>query len=149
MFKLSQVFGWAQEPAQERPSQFRSTQNKLSEFESLASRYDATQRVVATELAAKSERAPPSQFDAVLTPLVEIWMEVLPAHAHPRLLNKQFPRISNRLALCWPDPALTVRLLDNFITDKRGTRRGFPRGPLEELRVLRKLAAERLRPPTK
>jgi hypothetical protein len=146
MFKLSQIFGWAQEPAQERPSQFRSTQNKLSEFGNLASRHDATQRVAVTELAAQSERGPLSRFDVKLTPLVDAWMEMLPPHAHPRHLNEKFPRISNRLALCWPDASLTVRLLDDFITDKRGTRRGFPRGPLAELKVLRKLAAERIRP---
>ena len=96
-------------------------------------------------MAPEARRAPPSESDRSLSRLVPRWLESLPAESRPNDLCANFPRIANRLALCWADPALAVRLLDEFFADKRGTRLGFPPKARAELMQLRQLAARGLK----
>jgi hypothetical protein len=92
-------------------------------------------------------RSPPSQFDLSLLPLTEEWLASLPRWAQPKALAEQHRRLTNRLALCWSDPALAERVLDDLIVDKRGGRRGFSVEVAAELLALREelMRRERLR----
>jgi hypothetical protein len=85
-------------------------------------------------------RSPPRPQDLVLSSVAREWVEGLPARARPTALAAQFPRIANRLALCWRDPALTLQVLDQFLVDRRGDRQGFPAAVREDLIALRDLA---------
>lgn len=85
-------------------------------------------------------RSPPRPQDLVLSSVARAWVEGLPARARPTALASQFPRIANRLALCWRDPALTLQVLDQLLLDRRGGRQGFPAAVREDLIALRDLA---------
>ena len=149
MIKSTQLFDWELEPADERPSEFMpsclTSFGELSSFGAL----DPIARAFGTMprrdaiLDDSARRAPPPDTDRQLSRLVPRWLESLPPEAFPRYLCEHFPRIANRLALCWSDPDLAVRLLDDFFLDKRGTRQGFPAEASAELTRLRYLAAHR------
>ena len=64
----------------------------------------------------------------------------------PERLCARYPRVANRLALCWAELDLTERLFDDLLNDRRGGRRGFPAPVLVELRALREVHVAR-RPP--
>ena len=153
MIKSSQIFGWDQEPADERPSAFMGT--SLSGFAALSGHgaFDAVSNKPLPPrrsplMTPEAKRAPPSQCDKAPSRLVPRWLESLPEATRPVFLCDHFPRIANRLALCWADAPLTVRLLDEFFQDKRGTRRGFPPEATAELKALRRLAAKPAARPT-
>ena len=127
------LFGWENEPVDERPSEF---------FGRVGGKVPPPTALDRT--GTSLQRSAPSAYDSTLSPLVPRWLESLPHDVKPRFLCKSFPRIANRLALCWADSALTVRLLDDFLTDKRGTRLGFPAKVARELSSLRQAAFARL-----
>jgi hypothetical protein len=95
-------------------------------------------------LPSRENRTPLNERDRTLSPLVKPWVATLPVDAKPDFLCLYYPRIVNRIAICWPDVALTIDLFDQFFTDRRGTRRGFPPKALCELSALRKFALRRL-----
>jgi hypothetical protein len=147
MIKSSQIFGYEQEPADERPSAFMG--GGFSEFGALSgySAFDAVSNKPLPPrrsplMAPEANRAPPSEGDKAPSRLVPRWLDTLPEGTRPVFLCEHFPRIANRLALCWADAPLTIRLLDEFFQDKRGTRRGFPPQATAELKALRRLAAQ-------
>ena len=72
------------------------------------------------------ERDVPRATDRELTSLSSAWLAALPQSARPSHLAEAFPRIINRIALCWADPALADRVLDGLLGDERGGRKGFP-----------------------
>ena len=86
-----------------------------------------------------TQRSSPRPSDGKLTALAIAWSLQLPKDIHPDELIRQYPRIANRLALCWNDELLTGRLLDSYIKDRRGKRKGFPKPVTEELLRLRRL----------
>ena len=146
MIKRTQLFGWEQEPVDERPSEFMPS--TLSEFSGLGA-FDLTVRAAVSpeqsgQITSPAMRSRPSPSDLTPSSLVPSWMDSLKPETRAHFLCVHFPRIANRLALCWPDPALTVRLLDDFLLDKRGTRLGFPSEASKELTTLRQVAARRL-----
>ena len=132
MIKTTQLFGWEQEPVADR-SAGRASPNIGA---------TATSSTLTSQAALVSQRSPPTERDLVLSALVASWMDSFAPESRPHGLCAQFPRIANRLALCWPDPGLTKRLLDDLFTDKRGSRRGFPPDVLKELKQLRQLATQ-------
>ncbi len=146
MIKPSQIFGWEHEPVAERPSEFMPS--RLSGFSEF-SNFGALDRKLPPRrsplMEPEARRAPLSESDKSLSRLVPTWLESLPVESRPNYLCAHFPRIANRLALCWADPALAVRLLDDFFADKRGTRLGFPPKARNELMHLRQLAARGLK----
>jgi hypothetical protein len=91
-------------------------------------------------------RAPPSERDATLSTIARSWAEQFHAPLRPDRLCQVYPRVANRLALCWPDSILTERLFDELLIDKRGGRRGFPAEIAAELVRLRRFSAKRLPP---
>lgn len=72
------------------------------------------------------ERDVPRDTDRELTSMASAWLAGLPQSARPGHLADAFPRIINRIALCWRDTALTDRVLDGLLGDERGGRKGFP-----------------------
>lgn len=149
-FKRTQVFGWEHEPVDERPSEFMPSRfAEASEFSRLGA-FDPTRRTIAApasksrSLTSQGRRSPPSESDQTLSRLVPRWLESLPPESRPDHLCAHFPRIANRLALCWADPILALSLLEDLFQDKRGGRRGFPSPALGELTQLRRLALRRV-----
>ena len=150
MIKASQLFGWEQEPADERPSEFMPS--RLSGFAELSGYAPLDPFARASNplprrsplMAPEAERAPPKETDKTLSRLVPLWLDELPLWAQPHYVCAKFPRVANRLALCWADAPLALRLLDEFFQDRRGTRKGFPPEATAELQVLRRVAAKRI-----
>lgn len=84
-------------------------------------------------------REQPRPQNLVLSPLAAAWCDALPPRQRPTQLCVRFPRVANRLALCWNDPALASRVLDGLVVDKRRNRAGFPPEVSQELIQLRLL----------
>ena len=82
-------------------------------------------------------RAPLRAVDLVLSNVAGEWLMSLPRPLRPAGLCVVYPRVVNRLALCWNDRALTDRLLDDLLIGRRGKRKGFPGPVAEELMRLR------------
>lgn len=152
MIKLTQIFGWEHEPADERPSEFMTSRfAEPSAFAALGplgrtGRAPALPARKSPLLTPEASRAPHAERDKTLSRLVPRWRESLPPESTPDYLCVHFPRIANRLALCWADPALALHLLDELLRDRRGGRRGFPAEALDELKSLRRVALRRLGP---
>jgi len=64
--------------------------------------------------------------DSTLSKLAEAWCERLSPRLQTRTLCERYPRVANRIALCWSDPDLTQALLEQLLRDRRGGRKGFP-----------------------
>ena len=84
-----------------------------------------------------AHRTPPTPNDLVLSRPAQAWKTSIPANIRPHELCAQYPRIANRLALCWNDPTLTERVFDDLLLDRRGKRKGFPSPVASELLHLR------------
>jgi hypothetical protein len=149
MIKPTQIFGWEHEPVAERPSEFMPSRFSGCSESSRLGAFDPTVSAAAQAaqesplMTPEAMRSAPTDGDRTLSRLVPRWLEKLPPESKPNYLCAHFPRIANRLALCWLDPALTVQLLNDFLRDKRGARRGFPPNALTELKNLRQLASQR------
>jgi hypothetical protein len=76
--------------------------------------------------------------DHVLSALTYAWLKTLPYAVRPVDLCLRYPRLGNRLALCWSDRSQTERLFDELLLDRRGKRKGFPPSVAEELVDLRR-----------
>ena len=94
-----------------------------------------------------SQRSRPRAADAILTSLARAWFESLPMRPRPEQLCARYPRVANRMALCWPEFALTEQLFDDLLGDRRGGRKGVPAPVLEDLRQLRLVHAARREAP--
>jgi hypothetical protein len=92
-----------------------------------------------TEAGWQRVREQPRPQDLVLSPLAKTWCESLHQQHQPTQLCALFPRVANRLALCWNDSALASRILDDLVVDKRRNRAGFPPEVSQELIQLRLL----------
>lgn len=71
-------------------------------------------------------RCPSNPRDSTLSKLAEEWCESLSPQVQTRALCDCYPRIANRIALCWSDPVLMLALLNQLLHDRRGGRKGFP-----------------------
>lgn len=75
--------------------------------------------------------------DQALTDATRTWLHRLPLRRRPVQLAAQFPRVANRIALCWGEAGLAEQVLDDLLIDRRGGRRGFPVRVTRELQRLR------------
>lgn len=89
-------------------------------------------------------RAPVQEADLRLSAVASDWLATLPRRICPRHLADEFPRIVNRLAICWSDPLLTELVMEGLLIDKRGGRRGFPPAVSAELVRLHEFHERRL-----
>jgi hypothetical protein len=74
---------------------------------------------------------------AVLGSHAVAWADNLPPNLRPVELMRRYPRVANRLALCWADRTLRHNALEDLLIDRRGGRQGFPARVREELIRLR------------
>ena len=82
-------------------------------------------------------RAPLRPADLVLAPLTLAWADQLPTKQRPNHLLQRYPRVANRIALCWCEPALCALLFEELASnDRRPRRMGFPSEVAIELRNL-------------
>lgn len=61
------------------------------------------------------------------------WARSIPSAIRPRALVIQFPRIANGLADAWDKPRVFAVLLEDYLIDKRGGRKGFPEDVKQDL----------------
>ena len=87
----------------------------------------------------KELRAALTEADRVLVSATHLWLRKMPGRLHPRHLCRFYPRVANRLAMCWDEPVTCKRLLAELIADRRGGRAGFPPRIQAELHVLTQL----------
>ena len=95
--------------------------------------------VPTTEAGWQRLREQPRAQDLVLSPQAQTWCAALHPRHRPTQLCALFPRVANRLALCWNDAALAARVLDDLVVDKRRNRVGFSPDVSQELIRLRLL----------
>lgn len=79
-------------------------------------------------------------------PLTFKWIAKLPRSVQPLALLRQYPRIANMMAGTWQDPQSCRAYLHDLLTDRRGSRKGFPAEIVRELVRLR-VHYEHLNPP--
>jgi hypothetical protein len=82
-------------------------------------------------------RSAPNPRDATLSDVASAWIAKLPDHQQPLALSRRYPRIANRLALCWDDKVLTAKVFTQLLQGRRINRRGFPPEVHRELLSLR------------
>jgi|KBSMisStandDraft_5_1062788.scaffolds.fasta_scaffold162863_2 hypothetical protein len=143
--KATNLFGWEHEPAQERQSTFGSTTFGTAiagRSLGLAGEESPFKRPL-TPQDWQARREPLRPVDTVLTPLAQAWVQQLPAPTRPVQLCEHYPRIANRISLCWPDKVLTAQVFESLFSSKRGGRRGFPKAIAEELNALKKYSSTR------
>lgn len=84
----------------------------------------------------EERRRKPQPSDRALTSEAMQWLLTLPADLRPREVCNRYPRVANAIAESWIHPE-RLQILDAFLTDSRGNRRGFPPEVERELRALR------------
>ncbi len=82
-------------------------------------------------------RSPQREQDLVLSDQVLSWLQLLPQPVRPSALCAHYPRVANRIALCWSDPLLTEQVFDALLLSQRGKRKGFPPTVAAEMLRLR------------
>lgn len=126
MSRRPQIFDWEHEPVREK--------NINSPARPSRPPSDAAWRLL---------REPVTDRDRTLSALAIKWLDDFPATLKPVRLCDKYPRIANRLALSWPDPALASRVLKELTEDRRGGRQGFPQDIAKEIAALRTEASRR------
>jgi hypothetical protein len=81
-------------------------------------------------------RSAPNPRDRTLSKVAEEWRDRVALRLPTQAVCERYPRIANRIALCWSDRVLTERLLDDLLRDRRGGRNGFPEPVHAELVAL-------------
>jgi hypothetical protein len=93
-------------------------------------------------------RSPANPRDKILSSLALAWRDRLAPPVRPIHLCECYPRVANRLALCWGDPVLTELLFKDLLNDRRGMqlRKGFPPLVQRELLALHRLSRGQVMP---
>jgi hypothetical protein len=104
---------------------------------SIASEFSESRQVPGDEGLPSQLRGPVSGQDLTLTGHTIAWIERLPAAIRPDRLSVDYPRVANRLALCWDDTRLTERVFTSLAKNTRTRRTGFPAAVAAELEQLR------------
>jgi len=81
----------------------------------------------------------------IVLPRTRKWLDSLPPDVRPTALAEQFPRIVNLIAMDWSNLRAAQKLLDEYVIDQRGGRKGFPPQIAKELKTLRHYAYTRVR----
>lgn len=89
-------------------------------------------------------RTLPSEQDRALSSEARQWLRRLPGRDRPLALCSMYPRLANRLAAAWEDPAQTEAVFDELMIDRRGGRLGFAPLVAGELMRLHRLHEKRL-----
>ena len=86
----------------------------------------------------------PVPDDDTLSSTALSWLRQLPVSVRPKELCGVYPRLANRIALCWDDLALVDEIFNELLLDRRGGRAGFPSLVAAELLRLHALHERRL-----
>ena len=132
-FKPSQLFCWETEPKLERDIASVRTPVPLRSIDPAGPGPADS----GTQTVWEGQRQPSNRRDLTLSSLATVWLIQFAPAQRPSNLCALYPRVANRLALCWPDTELKRRLLDSLLVDRRGKRQGFPGPVADELRSLR------------
>ncbi|MEO7855057.1 MAG: hypothetical protein ABIR94_22835 [Rubrivivax sp.] len=84
----------------------------------------------------EQRRRRPVPTDRALQGSTIEWLLKLPASLQPRQLCERYPRAANALAAAWHGSE-RVAVLNELLSDRCGTRRGFPPEVKSELQALR------------
>jgi hypothetical protein len=84
----------------------------------------------------EQRRRKPVPTDRALQGRTIEWLLDLPVSLQPRELCERYPRAANAIAAAWHQ-AERVAVLDELLSDRGGTRRGFPPEVKSELQALR------------
>lgn len=87
-------------------------------------------------------RREPRDCDHAVSGTTRRWLRDLPARRRPLRLCELHPRVANRMAWCWHDPAIADSVLQDLLEDRRGGRQGFPPSIVRELQRLREFNAQ-------
>ena len=139
MSKKPHLWQWEHEPTTQRLSKAGH-----SRVPSAAS--PGPLEAMSRQLAIESRRDRPLARDLKLSELALSWKDSLPIEIRPESLCVLYPRVANRIALCWKDPSLTSDILADLLGDTRGGRKGFPTVVRRELNALRQNVVQRLAP---
>ena len=132
-FKPTQLFCWETEPKLERDIAGVRTPLSLRSVGPAG----PVPADAGTQTVWEGQRQPSNRRDLTLSSLATAWLIQFAPAQRPLNLCALYPRVANRLALCWPDTELKRRLLDSLLVDRRGKRQGFPGPVADELRSLR------------
>lgn len=132
-FKPTQLFCWETEPKLERDIGGLRTPLALRSGDPAG----LVPADAGTQPVWEGQRQPSNRRDLTLSSVATAWLIQFAPAQRPSNLCALYPRVANRLALCWPDTELKRRLLDSLLVDQRGKRQGFPGPVADELRRLR------------
>ena len=88
------------------------------------------------------QRRDPVPADKALTGAAIEWMLSLPRQVRPNVAADRYPRVVNAIAAAWIVPANRRAVVEHYLTDSRGMRRGFPLAVQAELEALRHFVAD-------
>jgi len=74
----------------------------------------------------RAARAPEVEAAEALSSAATAWMKNLPPRLRPLELCRTYPRVANRIALCWDELPLIEAVFNELLVDRRGGRIGFP-----------------------
>ncbi len=78
-------------------------------------------------------RAPAAVGPVELSFAARQWLKAIPTALQPLELCRAYPRVANRIALCWDDTGLAGTVFNELLVDSRGGREGFPSAVAAEL----------------
>jgi len=76
--------------------------------------------------AARAPQSEQSEQSDALSSAAAAWMKGLPPRLRPLELCRTYPRVANRIALCWDELPLVEAVFSELLVDQRGGRIGFP-----------------------
>jgi hypothetical protein len=89
-------------------------------------------------------RTLPSEQDRTLSAPARQWLRGLPSRERPLALCSMYPRLANRLAAVWDDPAQAEAVFEELMIDHRGGRLGFAPLVAGDLMRLHRLHEKRM-----
>ena len=112
----------------------------------IAEQSTAGQTIPEQNISVQPVTRPELARSAELTDAALRLLEALPRKYSVSHLAARFPRVLNRIAAVWSQPALVESCIDGLMLDSRGSRAGFPPAVLNELLALRSCNASRILP---
>jgi hypothetical protein len=94
----------------------------------------------------KYRRARSTDSDLALQSHTHEWLRSMPRRLYPTQLCRHYPRLANRIALCWHDAEQLDVMLSDLLQDRRGHRRGFGPRINAEIQRLQRHNSGRLHP---
>jgi hypothetical protein len=104
----------------------------------------AARRRSSTPRVGRAARAPEVEQSDALSSATNAWLKTLPPSLRPLELCRTYPRVANRIALCWNELPLIEAVFNELLVDRRGGRIGFPVPVAAELLRLHALCERRI-----